>query len=183
VAPIEHQICGTIHRLCRQGGAIISADTDTDSHGVSDPSGHARGHFQRAHRGRSRHGSCSDRGAGACSVGGKERRPSCWCRALTVKLAARQSVIGGAGGGASLASLMPGGSARTGSGDNINFRGRPQGRPLLLRQATSTRGERCRYCRESSTHSTRPSSRSMASATIGEPAIQSVFRGSSNHCW
>ena len=32
------------------------ADTDTDSHGVSDPSGHARGHFQRAHRGRSRHG-------------------------------------------------------------------------------------------------------------------------------
>jgi len=39
-----------------QGGAIISTDTDTDSHGVSDPSGHARGHFQRAHRGRSRHG-------------------------------------------------------------------------------------------------------------------------------
>jgi len=56
VAPIEHEICGTIHRLCGQGGAIISADTDTDSHGVSDPSGHARGHFQRAHRGRSRHG-------------------------------------------------------------------------------------------------------------------------------
>jgi len=56
VAPIEHQICGTIHHLCGQGGAIISADTDTGSHGVSDPSGHARGHFQRAHRGRSRHG-------------------------------------------------------------------------------------------------------------------------------
>ena len=33
-----------------------TTDTDTDSHGVSDPSGHARGHFQRAHRGRSRHG-------------------------------------------------------------------------------------------------------------------------------
>jgi hypothetical protein len=29
---------------------------DIDSHGVSDPSGHAQGHFQRAHRGRSRHG-------------------------------------------------------------------------------------------------------------------------------
>ncbi len=29
---------------------------DTDSHGVSDPSGHAQGPFQRAHRGRSRHG-------------------------------------------------------------------------------------------------------------------------------
>jgi hypothetical protein len=56
VAPIEHQICRTIHRPCGQGGAIISADTDTDSHGVSDLSGHARGHFQRAHRGRSRHG-------------------------------------------------------------------------------------------------------------------------------
>ena len=53
---LEHQICGRIHRLCRQGGAIRSADTATDSNGVSDPSGHARGHFQRAHRGRSRHG-------------------------------------------------------------------------------------------------------------------------------
>ena len=54
-----------------------ATDTDTDSHGVSDPSGHARGHLQRAHRGRSRHVSCSDRGTCACSVGGKERRPSC----------------------------------------------------------------------------------------------------------
>ena len=94
---------------------------DTDSHGVSDPSGHARGHFQRGHRGRSRHVSRSDRGTGACAVGGKERRPSCWCRALTVKLAARESVIGGAGGGPSLASLMPGGSARTGSGGQPRF--------------------------------------------------------------
>lgn len=121
MALIEHQICGTIHRLCGQGGALISADTDTDSHGVSDPSGHARGHFARAHRGRSRHVSCPDRGSGACAVGGKERRPSCWCRALTVELAARESVIGGAGGGPSLASLMPGGSARTGSGGQPRF--------------------------------------------------------------
>jgi hypothetical protein len=36
-------------------------------------------------------------------VGGKERRPSCWCRALTVELAARESVIGGAGGMSSFA--------------------------------------------------------------------------------
>ena len=41
--------------------------------------------------------SCSDRGAGACSAGGKERRPSCLGRAATVKLAARELVIGGAG--------------------------------------------------------------------------------------
>ena len=34
----------------------LDSDISTDSHGVSDPSGHARGHFQRAHRGRSRHG-------------------------------------------------------------------------------------------------------------------------------
>src|SRR5574340_246498 len=49
-------------------------------------------------------------------------------------------------------------------------------------QATSTKGERWRYCLESSMHSTRPSWRSIASATMGEPAIQSVVRGSSNHC-
>ena len=132
VAPIEQQICGTIHRLCGQGGAIISADTDTDSHGVSDPSGHARGHFQRAHRGRSRHASCSDRGTGACAVGGKERRPSCWCRALTVKLAARESVIRGAGGRSVVRVVAVGGPPRMHLGDNLNFRGRPQGRPLVL---------------------------------------------------
>ena len=63
------------------------------------------------------------------------------------------------------------------------FRGRPPGRPLLfVDQATSTRGERCRYCRESSTHSTRPSSRSTASLSTVLPAIQSVFAGSSSHC-
>ena len=38
------------------GGAFIGTDTDTDSHGVSDPSGEAQGHWQCAHRGRSRHG-------------------------------------------------------------------------------------------------------------------------------
>jgi hypothetical protein len=36
--------------------AFIGSDISTDSHGVCDPSGHARGRFQRAHRGRSRHG-------------------------------------------------------------------------------------------------------------------------------
>jgi hypothetical protein len=82
-----------------------ATDTDTDSHGVSDPSGHARGRWRRAHWGRSRHVSCSDRGIGACSVGGKERRPSCCCRACAVKVAARESVIGGAGGRPSVASL------------------------------------------------------------------------------
>ena len=104
-----------------RGGAIPSTNTDTDSHGVSDPSGQAGGHFQRAHRGRSRHVSCADRGTGACAVGGKERRPSCWCRALTVELAARASVVGGAGGRPSLASLMSGGSSRTRSGGQPRF--------------------------------------------------------------
>jgi hypothetical protein len=36
--------------------ALIDSDNDTDGDGVSDPSGHARGHWKRAHRGRSRHG-------------------------------------------------------------------------------------------------------------------------------
>src|SRR5215211_3806273 len=76
--------------------------------------------------------SCSDRGTGACSVGGKERRPSCWCRALKVKLAARESVIGGAGGRSVVRVVAVGGIASNALGDNLNFRGRPQGRPLLL---------------------------------------------------
>ena len=121
VAPIEHQICATTHRRCGQGGAIISADTDTDRHGVSDPSGHARGHFQRAHRGRSRHVSCSDRGTGACAVGGKERRPSSWCRAFAAELAARESVIGGAGGAPSLAYLPAGGIFSDAFGGQLRF--------------------------------------------------------------
>jgi hypothetical protein len=33
-----------------------TTETGHRQRGVSDPSGHARGHFQRAHRGRSRHG-------------------------------------------------------------------------------------------------------------------------------
>lgn len=36
--------------------ALIDSDIDTDSYGVSDPSGRARGRLKRAHRGRSRHG-------------------------------------------------------------------------------------------------------------------------------
>ena len=44
------------HAAGPQTTRIIGTDIGTDSHGVSDPSGHARGHFQRAHRGRSRHG-------------------------------------------------------------------------------------------------------------------------------
>jgi len=107
VAPIEHHICGTTHRVCGQGGAIISTDADTDSHGVTDPSGQAQGHWQCAHRGRSRHVSCPGRGTCACTVGGKERRPLCWGRVLMVELAARESVTGCAAGVPSLAQLLP----------------------------------------------------------------------------
>ena len=57
-----------------QARAFMDTDTGTGSHGVSDPSGQARGHFQRAHRGRSRHGlPASDRDTGACS--GRQRAP------------------------------------------------------------------------------------------------------------
>ena len=56
VAPIRDHIRGISTAFVNKGGAIPSTDTATDSHGVSDPSGHTRGHFQRAHWGRSRHG-------------------------------------------------------------------------------------------------------------------------------
>src|SRR5690606_14769935 len=36
--------------------ARTDTESDTDSHGVSDPSGHARDGIERANRGRSRHG-------------------------------------------------------------------------------------------------------------------------------
>ena len=51
--------------LVDAGGAIISTETDSDSHGVSDPSGQARGHWPCAQRGRSRHGSYPDRDTAA----------------------------------------------------------------------------------------------------------------------
>ena len=61
---IVRTIGAAIERVrCREHAALLAADTcrpttcsDRDSHGVSDPSGQARGHFGRAQRGRSRHG-------------------------------------------------------------------------------------------------------------------------------
>jgi hypothetical protein len=47
------------HRSTRDwtpNSALIDSDIDTDSNGVSNPSGRARGRLKRAHRGRSRHG-------------------------------------------------------------------------------------------------------------------------------
>ena len=55
--------------------ALTDKDNDTDSHGVSDPSGQARDDFQRAYWGRSRHGSCSDRDVCTLAMDGTERRP------------------------------------------------------------------------------------------------------------
>lgn len=49
------------------------------------------------------------------------------------------------------------------------------------RQATSTKGERCRYWRESSTHSTWPNPRSSASERTLESANRSVRSGSASH--
>lgn len=53
---------------------------------------------------------------------------------------------------------------------------------LRGRQATSTRGERCRYWRARSTHSMRPSPRSSATPRALESAIRIVFSGSRSHC-
>ena len=134
-------ICATISATFRPQTTRTSAPTSApDNHGVSDPSGHTRGNFQRAHRGRSRHVSCSDRGTSACAVGGKERRPSCWCRVFTVEVAARESVTGGAGR-SSVARAVPfGRQASNAPGDNLNFRGRPPGRPLIEIRRRQPRG-------------------------------------------
>jgi hypothetical protein len=67
------------------GGAIPDTDTDTDSHGVSDPPD-TRGAISSARAGVA-HAmvSCSDRGTGSGAVGGKERRPSCRRRGEVVR--------------------------------------------------------------------------------------------------
>ena len=65
----------TVNAGADANDALTDSDTVTGSDGVSDPSGHARGHWRRAHRGRSRHRSSCDTDRGSSS-GGKGRRPS-----------------------------------------------------------------------------------------------------------
>ena len=67
----------TVNAGADANDALTDSDTVTGSDGVSDPSGHARGHWKRAHRGRSRHRSSYDTDRGSSS-GGKGRRPSQW---------------------------------------------------------------------------------------------------------
>ena len=173
----------TVNAGADANDALTDSDTVTDSHGVSDPSGHARGHWKRAHRGRSRHGSSCDTDRGRClQWAAKRRRPSCVARAARQAsgTSRRFNRVGGrfprwaAAGRAILTKQID----KVAHGDNLNFRGRPPGRPLLfVDQATSTRGERWRYCRESSTHSTRPCSAFDGVARMCDPAIQRVFGG------
>ena len=53
--------------------AVANPGNETGSHGVSDPSGQARGHIGRAQRGRSRHGLHPHSHSGTCS--GRQRAP------------------------------------------------------------------------------------------------------------
>ena len=105
---------------------------DRGSHGVSDPSGRARDQNERAHRGRSRHGSCADRGKDSCS--GRQRTPphrlarrslrGCRTRGLIDcwrGLRQTRRSLGRAGRDSRVKA----------SGDDLIFRGRPPGRPLL----------------------------------------------------
>jgi hypothetical protein len=56
VDAIARELRGEHNALLAGLPTIADTDCDRDSHGVSDPSGRARGHLGRAHRGRSRHG-------------------------------------------------------------------------------------------------------------------------------
>ena len=91
------------------------------------PSGHARGHFQRAHRGRSRHVFSSDRGTGACAMGGRQRRPSCRCRSEVV---GRSMVCGDLWLAADdHGDVSPSELGRAPRGDDLRNRGCPRRRP------------------------------------------------------
>ena len=52
----KHVRCGKTRRFSPPNMLCSTTCSDRHSHGVSDPSGHARGHVGRAQRGRSRHG-------------------------------------------------------------------------------------------------------------------------------
>jgi hypothetical protein len=56
VDAIARELRGEHKALLAGLPTIADTDCDKDSHGVSDPSGLARGHLGRAQRGRSRHG-------------------------------------------------------------------------------------------------------------------------------
>jgi hypothetical protein len=64
--------------------------------------------------------------------GGKERRPSCWCRALTANLRPGNRLSAVLAEGLSVAYVALRGIALNRCGDNLDFGGRPRGRPLLL---------------------------------------------------
>ena len=139
-------------------GTFIDSDTDSCSHGVSDPSGHARGHWTRAHRGRSRHGYLPLIAAGTLAVG-RQRAPPIVrsVRAFGRNLQLMNLL---------LASRVRNGTlvCRGGKDDQGRLLGGttsisevvPKVVLCCWSQATSTRGERWRYCRDSSTDSTCP---------------------------
>lgn len=56
LATIGTSISRTIAARTSHIEARTDTESDTDSHGVSDPSGHAQDGIERANRGRSRHG-------------------------------------------------------------------------------------------------------------------------------
>ena len=156
--------------------------SDADTHGVSDPSGQARGNFGRAQRGRSRHGFPSPHRQRHLQWAAKSAAHSRALARSRTNFLRRNWLQRSA---EALALMRPQASGRP----SVRAGGRPQSSTSAPRsssavglQATSTRGERWRYCRESSPHSTRPWPRSRASAIVFEPAIQSVFAGSSSHC-
>jgi hypothetical protein len=103
---------------------------DRDSHGVSDPSGQARGHCWRAQRGRSRHGLIPHSDRSTCS--GRQRAPPSFAdrsgsRACKVL---RSNCLRRAVEAQSLALAEGEWTDRhAGRGTTSNLRGRPSGRP------------------------------------------------------
>lgn len=110
------------------------SDSNTNSHDVSDPSGHARDGIQRASRGRSRHG--SSLGALVVRLQGRHRTPPNGLRTLVMRAEVMPVQPVGVAGRTQAATAAPilQTSAGASHGDNLRNSGCPLGRPQPLRR-------------------------------------------------
>lgn len=145
----------------RKHAALLACPThrldccDRGSHGVSDPSGRARGQCERAPPGSPHAMSPSTAVTPTPAAGGRARRPiGERSAAKSLRANGIVSVVECTRCDARLSHRETRASV---IGDDLISRGRPRGRPqLFVFTRRHRRGERCRYWRESSTHSTRP---------------------------
>jgi hypothetical protein len=108
-----------------------TTSSDSDSDGVSDPSGQARGHVGRAQRGRSRHGSSSDCHRDARQRAAKSAARITDCRADDADVSEHERNAAAAQRAGNDARQRRRDAGLSDPGDDLISGGRPRGRPHL----------------------------------------------------